>query len=68
MTVNLCRSVGLRGLHDEVERASVAQPNRGEVSDVTSYDPTQTKIFREHDDRRIDEALTHSTTYVILIA
>ena len=43
-------------MHDELERASVEQPHDGEVPNVSRRKAANAEIFREHDDRRIDEA------------
>ena len=43
-------------MHDGLERASVEQPHGGEVANVSRRKATNAEIFREHDDRRVDEA------------
>ena len=49
-------AIGIVRVHDELERASVEQPHGGEVSNVSRRKATNAEIFREHDDRRVDEA------------
>jgi hypothetical protein len=49
-------AIGILGMHDELERASVEQPYGGEVPNVSGRKTANAEIFREHDDRRIDEA------------
>ena len=43
-------------MHDEPERASIEQAHGGEVPNVARRNAANAEIFREDDDRRIDEA------------
>jgi hypothetical protein len=45
-------------VNDKLKCASVAQPHSREVPHVACREPTDTEIFSEHDDRRIDQAET----------
>ena len=49
-------AIGIVGVNDELERASVAQPNGREVPNVSRRQATNAEIFSEHHDRRVDEA------------
>ncbi len=43
-------------VNDQLERATVAQPDRSEMTDVSSRDATDTEILGERDHGRVDEA------------
>src|SRR5688572_16768465 len=49
-------AIGIVRMNDELERASVAQPDGRKVPDVSSRKPTNAEMFSEHHDRCVNEA------------
>jgi hypothetical protein len=57
--------IGIVGVNDELEGASVCQSHGREVPNVSRCEPADAEIFSQHDDSRVDE--TQAEIFVLTI-